>query len=150
MNVLIVGNSFTTGMFTLPGGSSPLSLISAAGGIGANGSYRNIAHKRNNELLQNIDLYEVLAKGNINFAKNLRSGDVLVVNPKGGEVKIDGGVANPAIYEFIEGESVGNILQIAGVLNPHDQKIVIRDRFDGVKIFKSNHSSEGNCVSNVC
>jgi len=135
MNVLIVGNAFTTGMFTLPGGSSPLSLIAAAGGIGENGSFRNIVHKRNNEIIQTIDLYEVLAKGNINFAKNLRSGDVLVVNPKGGEVKIDGGVANPAIYEFIDGESLGDILEIAGVFNPYDQKKIIRDRFDGVKIF---------------
>ena len=40
MNVMIVGNVENPGMYTLRGGSSPLSLISAAGGINKSGSYR--------------------------------------------------------------------------------------------------------------
>ena len=82
MNVLIVGNVFSPGMYTLSGGSSPMALIYAAGGINDQGSFRYISHKRNNELLQNIDLYQVFINGNLNFKHQLRSGDVIVVHPK--------------------------------------------------------------------
>ena len=99
IGVLAVGNVNNPGMYILAGSSSPLSLIDAAGGVSSNGSYRKILHKRSNEVINEIDLYQVIANGDIVFDYSLREGDVLVV-PKGPEVKISGSVANETIYEF--------------------------------------------------
>ena len=113
MNVLIVGNVFSPGMYTLSGGSSPMALIYAAGGINDQGSFRYISHKRNNELLQNIDLYQVFINGNLNFKHQLRSGDVIVVHPKLSEVRLSGAFANQAIYEINSDENLSDLLEMA-------------------------------------
>lgn len=138
LNVLIVGNAFNPGMYTLPGGSTPLSLISVAGGINESGSYRKITHKRNNESLQNIDLYEILVNGNLSFKHSLRSGDVLVVHPKQGEIKVSGGIANAGYFEFLNNETIGQILEMSGVLNPSDDKKVYLERFNGKNIIQKS------------
>ena len=77
-----------------------MSVLNAAGGISDGGSFRNISHKRAGKVLRTIDLYEILIKGDLAFGFSLRSGDSIVVNPKGKEVSISGGIANPAIYEL--------------------------------------------------
>lgn len=120
INVLIIGNAENPGMYTLSGGSSPLDLINVAGGIEKNGSYRNILHKRSNKIIQQIDLYEILINGNVVFKSSLRSGDVLIVQPKGSEVVITGGVSKPAKFELLPGENFDKLLQFAGLLPGSD------------------------------
>jgi protein involved in polysaccharide export with SLBB domain len=129
INVLIVGNTKQPGMYTLSGGSSPLSLLYAAGGIDENGSYRDISHKRNNTELQTIDLYEVLLKGNLAFSHQLRSGDVLVVNPRLSEVRISGAFANPGIYEILPRENLATLLTLAGMQDSHTSNTLTIERF---------------------
>ena len=67
MNILLVGNAVKPGIYTLPGGSNILSLLHAAGGLSKGGSFRSVIHKRNNNILQEIDLYDVLINGNLYF-----------------------------------------------------------------------------------
>jgi protein involved in polysaccharide export with SLBB domain len=129
INVLVVGNARQPGMYTLSGGSSPLSLLYAAGGIDENGSYRDISHKRNNTELQTIDLYEVLLKGNLAFSHQLRSGDVLVVNPRLSEVRISGAFANPGIYEVLPSENLPNLLAVAGMQVSHVSNSLTIERY---------------------
>ena len=100
----MVGSVNNPGIYRLNGASNPLSVLNAAGGISEGGSFRNISHKRSGKVLRTIDLYEILIKGNLAFGFSLRSGDSIVVNPKGKEVSISGGIANPAIYELLEKE----------------------------------------------
>jgi protein involved in polysaccharide export with SLBB domain len=130
MNVLVVGNVLKPGMYTLGGGSSVLSLIYAAGGIGENGSYRRISHKRNNILLQNIDLYEVLINGNILFKNQLRSGDVLIVHPRLPEVRFSGYFANPGIYEINNSKLNEEIFEYIGSLSNYSDGELIIERSD--------------------
>ena len=61
-NVLIIGGVNFPGTYTLSGGASAVQAIDIAGGISDNGSFRNIKIKRNNQVIENIDLYEVLLK----------------------------------------------------------------------------------------
>lgn len=130
INVLIVGNILKPGMYTLSGGSSPLSLLYAAGGLDDNGSYRMITHKRNNTELQSIDLYEVLLKGNFAFPHQLRSGDVLVVNPKHAEIRVSGSFANPGIYELLPSENLGNLVNYAGIQKKHVNSTLNIERYN--------------------
>jgi protein involved in polysaccharide export with SLBB domain len=113
MGILLIGNAFRPGVYTLPGGSNILTLIHAAGGISEDGSYRSILHKRNNKTIQEIDLYDVLIHGNALFNQPLRSGDAIVINPAKKIVSISGGINVPAIYELKENENLDDLLLIA-------------------------------------
>jgi protein involved in polysaccharide export with SLBB domain len=132
MNVVAVGNIKNPGMYVLSGGSSPLGLLSVAGGIDPRGSYRKISHKRGNKLIQNIDLYNVFLEGNLSFERPLRSGDSLVVHPKLKEIRVSGGVVNPAIYELTEMDDLQSLLQMAGLnVNHTSESITIQRLQDG-------------------
>lgn len=133
MNLLIVGNVERPGMYTLSGASSALSLIHAAGGINKNGSYRNISHKRNNKLIQNIDLYDLLIQGDLKLDNRLRSGDVIIVHPRLNHVRVSGGFANPAIYELKESESLDDLLEIAGMRKNHSEDKIQIQRYQNSK-----------------
>ena len=117
MNILMVGNVIQPGMYILQGGASIIQAIFNAGGISDLGSYRSILHKRNNEVINQIDLYQVVAFGNFAFSSSLRSGDSLVVQSKGAEVVLFSESLNDAIYEVLPGESLADILEFAG-FNP--------------------------------
>jgi protein involved in polysaccharide export with SLBB domain len=150
MNVLVVGNVKNPGMYVLSGGSSPLGLLSVAGGIDPKGSYRNISHKRDNELLQNIDLYDVFLQGNMNLKNSLRSGDALVVHPRLNEIRVSGGVANPAIYEVKESEDLLSLLQMASLNVNHINKSLTIERLENGKYKKmSVELSDASQVSLV-
>ena len=113
MSVLLIGNANQPGIYTLPGGSNILSLLHAAGGINEGGSYRSIIHKRNNRIIQEIDLYDVLINGNLLFKSPLRSGDSVIINPSRRLVSISGGINTPAIYELKDNEKLKDLVNLA-------------------------------------
>lgn len=130
INVLIVGQAKKPGMYTLSGTSSVLSLLSNAGGINENGSYRNIQLKRDKKVIENIDLYDIFAKGDLSFDAQLRSGDVILVNSKLNEVRLSGSFANEAIFEFKSSDTLSDILQLAGPLNLTAQSTIAISRLE--------------------
>jgi protein involved in polysaccharide export with SLBB domain len=113
MSVLVIGNAVQPGIYTLPGGSNILSLLHAAGGINESGSYRSIIHKRDNRIIQEIDLYDVLINGNLLFKSPLRSGDSVIINPSRRFVSISGGINTPAIYELKDNEKLKDLINLA-------------------------------------
>lgn len=124
-SILIVGNVSNPGMYVLPGGSNALGGINAAGGIKHNGSFRNILHKRGDQTISVIDLYEIFLFGDLKSLKPLRSGDALVIQNINPSIQISGGVINPAIYEIKPEESLSTILQFAGIRNIDNSTIYI-------------------------
>jgi protein involved in polysaccharide export with SLBB domain len=68
INVLIVGNAYNPGIYTINGNSNMLHAISMAGGINNIGSYRNINLIRSGKVIDTLDLYEVLVFGKYNFS----------------------------------------------------------------------------------
>ena len=58
INVLIAGNAFNPGIYTLNGNSNMLHVLSMAGGIDDIGSYRNIHLVRNSEIIDTLDIYD--------------------------------------------------------------------------------------------
>lgn len=141
INVMIIGNINKPGMYTLAGSSSPLNLIDVAGGISSNGSYRKILHKRNNVVIQNIDLYDVIINGNLQLKHSLRSGDVLVVAPKIKEVSLSGGFINQAKFELLKDEHLSDVIRYAGLKQNASKFISIeRLNMNGLKeSLKINH-----------
>jgi protein involved in polysaccharide export with SLBB domain len=111
INVLIVGNAYNPGIYTLNGNSNMLHAISMAGGINNIGSYRNINLLRSGKIIDTLDIYEVLVFGKYNFSSGLRSGDSIVVGPRGKVVSIETGVMRPGKFEMKSNETFDDLLK---------------------------------------
>ena len=129
VNVLVSGNAFNPGVYTLNGNSNILNALSAAGGINEYGTYRKIQLLRNNQIIEDIDLYDVLVTGRFDSATRLRSGDVIFIGAVKKLVTIDGAVKRPAIYEMQENQNLIDILDYAnGVTVDADLKNISLNR----------------------
>tara|TARA_B100001027_G_C16261303_1_gene329577 strand:+ start:823 stop:2562 length:1740 start_codon:yes stop_codon:yes gene_type:complete len=117
IGVLITGNAYNPGIYTLNGNSNMLHALSMAGGINEIGSYRDINLIRNNEIIDTLDIYEVLVEGRIDLTTKLRSGDSILVKPAQKIVSVESGVLRPGIYELKDGEGIDDLIRYANGLN---------------------------------
>lgn len=144
IQVFLLGEVSSPGLYTLSGASNILHALNVAGGISKNGSFRKIEHKRDNEVISTLDLYDVMAFGQKPFDSQLRSGDIIFVKPKSFEVPVSGGVSRQALYELLPRETIYDAIKFAGDISPYfigedillsrfvdgqiiEQKISIRD-----------------------
>lgn len=138
INILVAGNAFNPGIYTLSGNSNMLHALFMAGGIDSFGSYRKIDLKRNGEVIRTLDMYDVIFNGDINITGGLRSGDSIVVNPAQNIVNIESGVNRPGKYELKYGETVKDLLVYAnGISKDFDlENIIVKYTSNGQ--FKSS------------
>jgi len=134
ISVLIVGNAYNPGIYTVNGNSSIIHALAVAGGIDDIGSYRNISLVRNGEIIKTLDLYDVLVYGKYDFSISLRSGDSIVVNQIGNVVSIESGVKRNLSYELKDGESFQDLLRFSSGFssNANIQNIVIKRVYGGI------------------
>lgn len=141
INILIVGNAYNPGIYTLNGNSNMLHALSMAGGINDIGSYRNISLVRSGKIIDTLDIYQVLVFGKYNFSNGLRSGDSIVVHPQGKLVSFESGVMRKASYEMKEGETFEDLLEFANGFsknNDFDNIVVKRVSSGQSKILELN------------
>lgn len=115
IRVLVSGNAFNPGIYTIGGNSNLLHAISVAGGINEYGSYRQIKLIRKNEVVDVLDLYDILLTGNYSSNKRLRSGDIVFVENVNNIISIDGAVRRPAKYEVLENQNLYEVVEYAGL-----------------------------------
>ncbi|WP_082869268.1 SLBB domain-containing protein [Oleiphilus sp. HI0125] len=118
IRVFVLGEAYVPGSYVVSSLSTITNALVLSGGISESGSLRNIQLKRKGELVQTLDLYELLLKGDTSNDAALRSGDVVFIPPVGNTAGVDGEVRRPAIYEFKEGETLSDLLGFAGGLKP--------------------------------
>lgn len=116
IQLFIMGNVSFPGSYIVSPLSSVASAIFTAGGPSLVGSNRNILHKRGDKIISNIDLYDLFVNGNRRPLK-IQSGDVLLVNPVGTQVKVFGEVKRPAIFELKPNEGFDDILNFVSGVN---------------------------------
>lgn len=109
IQVLITGNAYSPGIYTLNGNSNLLHALSMAGGIDEMGSYRQVDLIRNNKTINSIDLYDIFIHGKSGFGQRIRSGDTILVKPAYNLVSISGAVNRPGKYELLPGETFLNL-----------------------------------------
>lgn len=133
IGVLIAGNAYNPGIYTLNGNSNMLHALSMAGGIDEIGSYRDISLIRNNEVIETLDVYDVLIRGKTSYKTRLRSGDSILVNPAKKIVSIESGVLRPGIYELKENETFEDLINFAnGIgLNADTNNIILKRAENG-------------------
>jgi protein involved in polysaccharide export with SLBB domain len=131
INVVIAGNVFNPGVYTISGNSNALHALSMAGGVDEFGSYRNIKVKRDNSVIGTIDIYQLLIYGNNVANFRLQSGDVIFVEPFINRVMVTGAVKRPYIYELKEDESLSKALFFAnGIRYDADLNDITLERID--------------------
>lgn len=127
IQVFVLGDVKTPGSYTLSSLSTMTNALIASGGIARSGSLRAVQLKRNNRVVTELDLYELLLRGNSKNDRRIRSGDVVYVPPVGAQVSVFGQVNRPAIYEIKYENELSDILSLAGGLLPsaYQQEIQI-------------------------
>ena len=133
------------GIYTLSSGANILGAINVAGGISEQGSFRSIKHKRQGVEIDAIDLYDLFVFGTFNpFSSQLRSGDVLFVDPKGFTVPITGGVNSEAIFEIKPEETIKDAITFAGGFASNhtgfDYILLSRSSLNDVEYFEINNT----------
>jgi protein involved in polysaccharide export with SLBB domain len=118
IRVFVVGEAKYPGSYTVSGLSTITSALYAAGGAKVAGSLRTIQLKRNGALVRQLDLYDLLIRGNTTDDAKLLQGDVIHIPAVGPTVGIDGEVRRPAIYEIRNESTVADLLRLAGGLTP--------------------------------
>jgi protein involved in polysaccharide export with SLBB domain len=114
VQILLLGGVNSPGVYTISGGSNPLFALNAAGGISERGSFRKIDHRRNGEMIQSIDLYDIFVFGRYDIKHQVRSGDVIFVHSPQIQIPISGGIYNPSIYEMKQSQSLNDLITYAG------------------------------------
>lgn len=116
IRVFVLGEAYVPGSYVVSSLSTITNALVLSGGISETGSLRNIQLKRKGELVQTLDLYKLLLEGDTSNDAPLRSGDVVFIPPVGDTAGIDGEVRRPAIYEFVPGETLSDLVAYAGGL----------------------------------
>ena len=80
---------------------------------GLNISTRNITLWRHSKPI-NVDLLKFGIDGNKELNPHIQQGDIIEFRLKKGKVGIHGGVELPGSYEYVKGESVSDIIKLAG------------------------------------
>jgi polysaccharide export outer membrane protein len=131
IRVFVLGYARNPGSYAISGLGTITSALFAAGGVQTVGSLRNIQLKRRGEVVRQLDLYDMLIRGNSTDDARLLPGDVIFIPSVGPTVSVDGEVHRPAIYETRNESTVADVVRLAGGLTPEaDTSRVALTRID--------------------
>ena len=114
IQVFVIGKVEHPGLFTISALSHVSNALVASGGISKIGTLRRIELRRGNQLIREIDLYDMLLHGNTSADVRLEQGDVIFVPVIGNVVAVTGDVKDPAIYELRGQEDLAAVLRMSG------------------------------------
>ncbi|MDB2451295.1 SLBB domain-containing protein [Gammaproteobacteria bacterium] len=113
VSVLLAGDVFNPGVYTLNGSSNMLHALNVAGGIGDYGSYRSIKLIRDEKVIETLDIYDILINGKPTSKNRLRSGDIIFVDPRANIITLEGAFKRPFKYELLADENVSDAISYA-------------------------------------
>lgn len=138
IRVYVTGYAERPGAYNISNLSSLSSIVMSTGGPSKAGSYRSIQLRRAGKVISEFDLYDLLLRGNKAMDRPLLSEDVIHFGPIGGQVAVLGGVNKPAVFEIKPGETIAELIAMAGGLSPGADpasvhKLAIDERLQGFK-----------------
>lgn len=117
IKVVLTGEVFKPGTYTLPSLATVFNALYASGGPSENGSFRRIQVIRNNRVVSTIDAYDFLINGVQKGNIRLQDQDVINVPVYETRVEVVGEVKRSALFEVVKGESIQEVLNFAGGFN---------------------------------
>ena len=118
VQVFVLGEVPQPGGYTVSSFATVFNALYSVGGPTRQGSLRNLRVVRSGTVVDTVDIYDYLLKGFSPDPVRLQSNDYVFVPPRGKTVAITGEVKRPAFYEMKEGETVADLLDYAGGLEP--------------------------------
>ncbi len=116
VRVYVVGDVQRPGAYDVSSLSTALNALYAAGGPTSRGSLRTLKHYRGQQLVREIDLYDLLLHGVRSDLERLLPGDTILVPLAGAQITVTGMVRRPAIYELRGEQNLNEVLTLAGGL----------------------------------
>lgn len=113
VSVLVSGNAYNPGVYTLNGNSNILHALHAAGGIDSYGSYRSIKLIRNDKVIETLDIYKILIDGKVNIDTRLRTGDIIFVEPRANVVMLEGAFKRSMKFELLDNQNLSDAIYYA-------------------------------------
>jgi protein involved in polysaccharide export with SLBB domain len=118
IRVFVLGEVKQPGSYTVSGLATMTTALFASGGVKPIGSLRDIQLKRQGKVVRELDLYDLLIRGDTSDDAKLLPGDSIFIPPVGPTISVDGEVKRPAIYELKGAASIDSVVQMAGGLTP--------------------------------
>jgi protein involved in polysaccharide export with SLBB domain len=116
--VYVIGEVTQPGAYQISSLGSVLTALYAAGGVTERGNTRHIEVRRLGRPAATFDLYDYLIRGDTRSDIRLETGDVVFVPVHGTRVQVTGAVRRPAIYELGPGETLLDLVRVAGGFRP--------------------------------
>ncbi len=116
IKVSLAGDVVRPSLYVLSANSRLMDLITTSYGLRKTANLRNINVVSKNGTNKQYDLLSFLRFGDYENNPMLREGNVVIVDKVDDVVEISGEIKYPAIYEFIEGESFWDLIDLAGGL----------------------------------
>ena len=114
IKVNIVGEVVAPGTYTLPSFATLFNALYAAGGVNEIGSLRGIKVYRNSKEVAKLDVYDYLLNGKYNMNIRLEENDMVIVAPYDQLAVVRGKVKRNRIFEMKKGETLSQLLNMAG------------------------------------
>ena len=112
--VFVVGDVQRPGSYSVSSAGTALTALYAAGGPSINGSLRRIEVRRSGKVIDALDVYDYLIRGDASHDVRLQTGDIVFVAVHGPRARVVGEVIRPATYELKDGEGLPQLLEAAG------------------------------------
>ena len=114
IGVFMAGEVRVPGAYSVSALTTVTQALFQAGGVTDIGSLRNIQVRRSGKIITTFDIYDLLMRGDPSGDIRLQSADVLFVPTIDSVVEIRGEVRRPMAYELSGGETVANLIDMAG------------------------------------
>jgi len=135
MRIMVVGEAYKPGSYTVSALSTVTHALHASGGLTEIASLRNIQVKRNNKTVSKLDLYDLLLDGDASGDITLRSGDVIFIPSVGPQVTVKGAVKREGIFELAKSDTKESLVKMFGGFkeNAFTKQVQVRRIKNGAK-----------------
>lgn len=117
--VYVVGEVVQPGAYQMSALGTVLTALYAGGGVTARANMRQIEVRRLGKVVDTLDLYNYLLRGDTRSDVRLETGDVVFVPVHGVRAQVTGAVVRPAIYELRHEEKLTDLVRAAGGFRPN-------------------------------
>lgn len=118
IQVFVTGEVERPSSYRVSSAATAMTALYAAGGPTERGTLRQVQVRRAGRTFATLDVYDYLVRGDNARDVRLENGDIIFVGPHGPRVRVRGEVIRPATYEALDGETLTDMLAVAGGLRP--------------------------------